>query len=154
MPRSLFRYRSLPAIFVAFGCLIGALAYAEDKPSSRLPWTTSRVQGTPEAPDPYRIVQAFPHLRFEKPTSIEEIVGADRLLITEREGKIFSFPKAAEIRQPDLVVDLRELLPAELAGQSVIFHSDGSLIGHHREHHLIFAHKAPRGNGIAMYQTQ
>ena len=69
-------------------CFVGTLACAEERPlSSRAPWKTSRVQGSPEAPEPYRIVPAFPRVRFEKPTSIEEIAGANRLLVTEREGR-------------------------------------------------------------------
>jgi putative heme-binding domain-containing protein len=85
----------------------------------RPPWTTSRIHGSPEPPAPYRIELAFPSLRFDKPTSIEELPGDGRLLITEMSGKIFSFSEDAMITQPDLAVDLVKLLPAELANHAV-----------------------------------
>ncbi|HXT57941.1 MAG TPA: PQQ-dependent sugar dehydrogenase [Pirellulales bacterium] len=91
-----------------------------DKPAARrAPWTTSRLQGSPQAPAPYRIAPAFPDLHFQRPTSIEEIPGAGRLLVTEMGGKVLSFPKEAGMGQADLVVDLQALLPNELTGRSV-----------------------------------
>jgi len=136
------------AISVAFCCLLGTSAFAQDKPqSNRLPWKTSRVQGTPEPPAPYRIVTPFPRLRFDKPTSIEEIAGADRLLVTERDGKIFSFPKVADVNQPDLIVDLRELLPRDLAGQNVSL-LDAELHPKFQDNrHLFVCYVHPEGGG-------
>src|SRR5580704_567715 len=32
---------------------------------TRVPWTASHVQGTPDAPDHYRTAPAFPHIRFD-----------------------------------------------------------------------------------------
>ncbi|MCE9604044.1 MAG: PQQ-dependent sugar dehydrogenase [Planctomycetia bacterium] len=87
--------------------------------SKRQPWTTSRIHGSPEKPEPYRVVSAFPELRFEKPTSIEELPGSKRLLITEMAGKVFSFPKDYEIAQADLLVDLQSLLPAGSTQQNI-----------------------------------
>jgi len=132
----------------AFCCLVGILAFAQDKPlSNRPPWTTSRVHGTPEPPEPYRIVASFPRLRFDKPTSIEEIAGANRLLVTERDGKIFSFPKAAGVAQPDLVVDLRELLPGDLAGQSVSLLDAELHPKFQANRHLFVCYVHPAGGG-------
>ena len=72
---------------------------------------------------------AFPKLRFQLPSSIEEIPGANRLLVTEMGGKIFTFPKRADVGQADLVVDLRELVPAVLAGQRLaLFDADLNLV--------------------------
>ncbi len=70
-------------------------------------------------PEPYRIVPAFANLRFERPTSIEEIPGADRLLVTEMRGRIFSFPKDAGTSRADLIVDLSTWLPKDLTGRTV-----------------------------------
>ncbi len=104
----------------AWMCFAAAIAAAADNADARrLPWTTSRIHGSPEAPEPYRIVPAFPNLRFQKPTSIEEVPGADRLLVTEMDGKIFSLPKSAQVNHADLVVDLHEWLPDDLADRGV-----------------------------------
>lgn len=92
---------------------------AAREPAKRPAWTKSRVQGAPEAPAPYRITPAFPQLSFQMPTSVEELPGTGRLLVTEMSGKIYSFPRRAAAERPDLVVDLRELLPAEFKDGNV-----------------------------------
>jgi putative heme-binding domain-containing protein len=83
--------------------------------TKRAAWTTSRVHGSPEPPAPYRIVPAFGELRFQRPTSIEELPGENRLLVTEMGGKIFTFtfPQEADATRPDLLIDLASLLPGD-----------------------------------------
>ncbi|MGI8980895.1 MAG: PQQ-dependent sugar dehydrogenase [Pirellulaceae bacterium] len=95
-------------------------AQDKDKPVvARKPWTTSRLHGSPEPPEPYKVVSSFPALKFQRPTSIEEIPGQNRLLVTEMSGKVLSFPKDAKVAAADLVIDLAAILPKELAGRSV-----------------------------------
>ena len=105
----------------ALGVLLAAVEVgAEEKAVPRRPaWTTSRIHGSPEPPAPYRIAPAFAKLRFDKPTCIEELPGDDRLLVTEISGKVFSFAKDPTVSQPDLVIDLRALLPTDLTGREV-----------------------------------
>lgn len=104
---------------VCWALLATAVGAADKVTATRKPWTTSKVQGSPEPPEPYAIAPAFPALRFEKPTSLEEVPGVNRLLVTEIGGKIYSFAKDAATSRADLVLDLNELLPKELAGQGV-----------------------------------
>jgi putative heme-binding domain-containing protein len=107
------------AVCVAAGCLASA-AFGDEAPSAkRPPWTTSRIHGAPQAPAPFRLAAAFPKLKFQKPTSIEELPGTQRLLVTEMDGRIVSFPKDGSVGEADLVADLRALLPKELAGRPV-----------------------------------
>src|SRR3954447_19452797 len=109
----------LAALSLTFG-LVPPTGIAQDNPIAKRPaWTTSRVHGSPTEPAPYRLAPAFPRIRFELPTSIEEVPGTGRLLVTERAGKIFTFPKSAEVSQADLAADLRERLPSDLASQNV-----------------------------------
>jgi putative heme-binding domain-containing protein len=117
-------HREVRRRFVAMGglglCLCVLLTGAvQEASAARKPWTTSRLQGSPEPPEPYRIVPSFPELRFQKPTSLEEFPDQNRLLVTEMGGKIFSFPKEAATSQADLVLDLTARLPADLAGKNV-----------------------------------
>ena len=101
-------------------------SFADEKETlaPRAPWTTSRLRGSPQPPEPYRIESAFPAVRFDHPTSIEEIPGANRLLVTEMGGKIFTLAKSADVKQADMLVDLVKLLPNDVAGQSVsLFHA-------------------------------
>jgi putative heme-binding domain-containing protein len=128
-------------------CCIGAIAPAQEKLiQQRPPWVTSRVNGAPEAPAPYRLAPAFPQLRFELPTSLEEVPGVNRLLVTERGGRIFTFPKQPTIGRADLVTDLRAALPMELAGQSVSLF-DAELHPKFPENHFLFVCYVHPGSG-------
>lgn len=98
----------------AFSAAIVGFAVAADGPiAKRPPWTTSKLVGTPEPPEPYKIVPAFAKVRFEKPTSLEEIPGANRLLVTEMSGKVFTLKKNADVAAADPVVDLVKWLPTD-----------------------------------------
>ena len=105
----------------AIVCLLfTAIAHAdENAPAKRAPWTTSRIHGSPEKPEPYRVASAFPKLRFSFPTSVEEVPATDRLLVTERDGKVFSFPRVGDVATADVALDLATLLPDELKPKKV-----------------------------------
>ena len=101
-------------------CLFVATpAVAEEVVTKRAPWTTSRIHGSPEKPEPYQVVPAFPKLRFSFPTSVEEVPATDRLLITERDGKVFSFPRVGDVATADVALDLAALLPNDLKQKKV-----------------------------------
>jgi hypothetical protein len=119
MTRWMFSHRRLAEALGIWICVAAAAPGAQKQTPARPPWNTSRIQGSPEAPPPYRIAPAFPQLRFQKPSSIEELPQSNRLLVTEMAGKIFSFPKDPAVRQADLVIDLAAQLPPDLAGQSI-----------------------------------
>jgi putative heme-binding domain-containing protein len=115
--------------------------------ANRPEWTTSRVHGSPEPPAPYRIAPAFGELRFQRPTSIEELPGENRLLVTEMSGKVFTFPEDPRTVQADLLVDLAALLPDDLAGRGVSLfdaepHPD---FRHTRQLFVCYVH--PQGGG-------
>jgi putative heme-binding domain-containing protein len=102
--------------------LFAATLSAEDQDqptAARKPWTTSRLHGSPEPPEPYKVVSSFPALKFNRPTSIEEVASQNRLLITEMGGKVFTFPKASKTDTPDLLIDLAASLPKDLADKGV-----------------------------------
>ena len=83
-----------------------ALADNQSKPygmKTRVPWTTSRVAGTPDPPPPYNVTRAFPRLKFKNPVYIVQEPGTNRFLVAELSGKIYAFTKDT----PD--VDSREL---------------------------------------------
>ncbi|NQV23667.1 MAG: PQQ-dependent sugar dehydrogenase, partial [Rhodopirellula sp.] len=75
--------------------------FAADKP--RPAWTTSKITGTPTPPAPYAIRPAFPGLSFAKPTSLEELPGG-RILVSEIGGNIYTFRKASQGQQKDLLL--------------------------------------------------
>ena len=57
--------------------------------AERTPWTTSKVVGSPEPPDPYRLELAYPKLKLLEPLSAAVVPGSKRLMVAERPGKIW-----------------------------------------------------------------
>lgn len=80
---------------------------AQGADQSRPAWTTSKLIGTPNPPHPYAIRPAFPQLKFANPTSLEELPDG-RMLLTEIGGKIFTFQKRKNVKQPDLLLQIED----------------------------------------------
>ena len=77
---------------LAASLFLGAAAVPAQPPaSSRVPWTTSAVRGTPEPPPSFRVERAFPRLDFLKPLEVAATPGTDRLVVVEQGGKRRSF---------------------------------------------------------------
>jgi len=51
-----------------------------------VPWTTSRVKGSPEPPAPYRSELAFPKVKFSEPLDLAFVPGANRIAVAQRRG--------------------------------------------------------------------
>lgn len=90
----------------------------------RVPWTTSRIAGSPEAPLPYVTERAFPALKFNQCLDITSAPGSDRLFVVEQTGKIFSFPNSQDVAAADLVVDLAKEIPGLKECYALAFHPD------------------------------
>jgi putative heme-binding domain-containing protein len=82
---------------------------AKPAPAERTPWTTSRVVGSPDPPPPFRVVRAFPNLKFDHPFLLAHCPGTDRFFIGEQAGVLYSFPDRPDARA-DLFCDLRKEL--------------------------------------------
>ncbi len=72
----------------------------------RIPWTTSRLIGTPDPPPPYRLTRAFPQVSFKGPVFIALDPLSDRLLVAEYEGRIYSFLPNDPTGRKDLFLDM------------------------------------------------
>lgn len=79
---------------------------AGETPSTgqRVPWTTSRLTGSPEPAPPYKTVRVFPQVTFKQPLEITSAPGTDRLFVVEQEGRIFSLLPGSD--HADLFIDL------------------------------------------------
>ena len=106
---------------VAAGFLVAWIAVllgrADDRPQrrafgidARVPWTTSKVYGSPDPPYPYKTELAFPKLKLDEPLDITDVPGSDRLFITERYGRVVTIPNDAKVEKADLLLDLNVLL--------------------------------------------
>jgi putative heme-binding domain-containing protein len=75
----------------------------------RLPWTTSRVVGSPDPPPPFKVVRAFPNLKFEHPLLMARPPASDRLFVGEQDGVLYSFADRPDARA-ELFFNLRKQL--------------------------------------------
>src|SRR5437879_602167 len=88
----------------------------------RIPWTTSRIAGSPDPPLPYVVKRVFPKLKFKEPVDWANTPAVDRLFVAEQWGKIFSFKNDPDVEQPDLVIDLHKEIPASTQLYGMAFH--------------------------------
>lgn len=102
------------AVFVA--CWHAGTTEQGDKPPVRLksglekrvPWTTSKVIGSPEPPPPYRTEPAFPRLpKFDEPLDLSYAPGTNRLFVAGRWGKVWSFVNKKDTDKADLVLEFK-----------------------------------------------
>ena len=49
--------------------------------AERVPWTTSRITGSPEPPPPYQTERIYPRLKFTNPLDVAYAPGCDRLFV-------------------------------------------------------------------------
>ncbi len=81
------------------------------EPGKRIPWTTSRVKGSPEPPHPYRVERAFPRLTFRNPVFLTMAPvpfgpGGERFFVGEQGGRIVSFPNDQSTDKADPFMDV------------------------------------------------
>ncbi len=108
-----FRLSFLPLIAL----LAGPCGAAE-----RIPWTTSRIHGTPEPPLPYIVERAFPNLKFDRPMEAATLPGTNRLVVIEQGGKVFSFPNDNDCAKADLCGDIKQFEPETGECYAITFH--------------------------------
>ena len=119
MPRSRLPLNSL-AWLLTFPLTIALAAAAESDSSStptaqrpygienRVPWTSSRIVGSPEPPTAYRSQRVFEQLTLENPVELLAVPGTNRLLALEVKGRILSFVNQPQVAQADLALDLAQ----------------------------------------------
>jgi putative heme-binding domain-containing protein len=101
------------SVLLVIVLLLSAVVHA----ATPVPWTASRVTGTPEPPPPMQTRRVYEHLRFPTATSLATAPGSDRFFVTQQYGgKVFSLPPDRDCRQADLFVDLAALV-ARMNGQ-------------------------------------
>src|SRR4051812_35208831 len=99
--------------------LFGAMMHGAPQ---RIPWTASRIHGTPEKPLPYRIERIFPNLTFDAPIEAVTIPGTDRLLVVQQYARILSLPYEDRADQTDLFADLKKFAPGIRECYGITFH--------------------------------
>lgn len=79
---------------ISWGCFaLGSLAvtgFAQEARSARVPWTTSRITGSPEPPPPFVAARVFPEAKFKEPVFIVWSSELKRFFVGERRGVMHS----------------------------------------------------------------
>jgi uncharacterized repeat protein (TIGR03806 family) len=73
-------------------------------------WTTSNVKGSPEPPDPYQMVNAFPKNKFNEPLEMTPVPGKQQWVVAERGGKIYMFANDPAAADKKLVADVKHTI--------------------------------------------
>jgi len=110
--------------FTALLALLGVLHFssAAELPEQRLPWVTSRILGSPDAPSPYRAERTFANLQFRNPVEMVPLPGTNLWFLVEQRGPIFSFPNDSQTTSTNLVIDLKRALPEFRETYGLAFH--------------------------------
>jgi len=109
----------LVAGFVLAGLVPDTHTSAGPADEKRVPWTTSKITGSPDPPHAYRVVPAFPKLKFKNSLHITNAPGSDRLFVVEQGGKIFSFPNRQDVEKADLAIDVSKDLTSWKPGGKI-----------------------------------
>src|SRR5439155_25705567 len=125
----------------------------------RVPWTTSRVRGSPEPPSPYKTEIAFPKLpKFDEPLDLNSAPVLPRLFVTERYGRIYSIRTDPQTDRADLLLDLNKVLgrttPKSLAAYGFAPHPQFSRNGFVYVTYVIDAEKElPNGTRVSRFHV-
>jgi glucose/arabinose dehydrogenase len=100
----------------------GGMQSGGSRSSNRVPWTSSKITGTPEPPPPYTVGLAFPNLKFEFPVVLTAAKGTNRLFLGDLKGRIFSFPDDPAVKKADLALEIGKLHPDLRMFYGLTFH--------------------------------
>lgn len=103
--------RGLACLFVLFlaaSCRTEPESPPARMPDVRVPWTTSRVLGSPDPPLPFRAVRAFPKLTFKNPLYMAFEPGTGRAMVVHQHGRILAFPSDPSADKPEVFLELKK----------------------------------------------
>ncbi|MGK0185982.1 MAG: glucose/arabinose dehydrogenase/cytochrome c553 [Verrucomicrobiales bacterium] len=90
--------------------MLSVSLFAQD--NERVPWTSSRLAGSPEPPLPFTVERIFPKVDLPAPMYLIEEPGSDNLWVVlqggerDKPSKIVTFPNKPEAAEAELVFDL------------------------------------------------
>ncbi|MBB5352164.1 glucose/arabinose dehydrogenase/regulation of enolase protein 1 (concanavalin A-like superfamily)/mono/diheme cytochrome c family protein [Haloferula luteola] len=97
----------LSALFAILSSHLPAQTHGlSERPTVGPYWDGTFPTEPPAIPTDYSTVLAFPNLTFLNPVGLTSIPGTQRLIVWEREGKIWSFENDPETTEKTLVIDL------------------------------------------------
>jgi uncharacterized repeat protein (TIGR03806 family) len=73
-------------------------------------WTTSKVVGSPEPPDPYTVTKVYPKLTFNEALELTAMPGKNAWVIAERPGKVYTFDMDPAKAEKKLILDVKHAI--------------------------------------------
>ncbi|MFT5327735.1 MAG: putative heme-binding domain-containing protein [Planctomycetaceae bacterium] len=118
----------------------------------RVPWSTSKMVGTPEPPSPYLLERVFPQLTFKNPVELLPVPGTDRMLVVEVDGRVLTFSQSSDSTEPDVALDLRKDIEGATKSYGFVFHPD---FKNNRQCFISYITKAgdPVGTRVSRFQV-
>ncbi len=93
-------------------------------PEKRLPWTDSRVVGSPDPLPPYKVVRALPRLTIKQPLSLTPEPGTDRLFVLQHLNFWSGPGRLLAVRDEPSSAATEELLDIDGLPYGLAFHPD------------------------------
>ncbi len=102
---------------IAFSFALSSLpftAHAAEATKPRVPWTNTRLVGTPETPPPYVAVPAYPQLKPKRPIAVMREPGANRIMYLENygydelRGVLRRFEAKPDITEAEVLLELKD----------------------------------------------
>lgn len=91
--------------------------------SKRVPWTTSKVTGSPAPPKPYVLERVLPQLTFDNPVDLLAVPHSKKMAMLEVGGKLWTFNNNNATSERHLVCDMKTIKGMTRA-YGVAFHPD------------------------------
>lgn len=121
--RSASRWSVAGAVLVAVYFSPAAVAEAaEPGDEPRVPWTSSRVIGSPDPPSPLTTRQVYPRLQLDRPTEMIRVPGTDRWIVTQLVEPIVSFRRAGQGDDVRVALDLPAVAGELDRTLGIVFH--------------------------------
>ncbi len=112
--------RRLTAVLMLL--VLGAAAPLTGNAATRTPWTTSKVQGSPEPPPAYTTERIYPAVPLLEPVGLYFEPLTNWVLVVEHMGKLRAFPNQPEADKATLIADFSELTGPGGESFSIVFH--------------------------------
>lgn len=87
--------------------LLGVLTQGATGRAERVPWLTSKVEGSPEPPARYRAERLFSQHTFNAPVDLQPIPGEAAYLLLQQDGKLIRFGSDPNAQGTHVVLDIR-----------------------------------------------
>jgi putative heme-binding domain-containing protein len=77
--------------------------------AQRVPWTTSRIVGSPDPPKEYHVERVYPQLEFDQPVELMPLADTGKMMLLEVTGKLYTFDDDPDCSTADLAIDMSPL---------------------------------------------